>query len=315
MWSERIGAKENVMSGFRFVAVIALVSALAWSASAVPALSAAPAITPDGQSGAQSGLSVTLHGSSLAAGKTRRSCFHFGAYVDGGAMVATASATTANVILRTVSTDLEHRSGIGWVYCAKITNVSGHASAFTLDARADLDAGFSLVENVGTLAAGATKSFCLPADPDHGWYEGPLVVSAASNHRDVILTTVSTTAKEHSVVGSGATATYCADIKNSSGRSSKVTIQASTGMHGSWFSQQVGTVNPNQSARACYPTNELEVPVVAAAESTRIGDITFTTLSTDREYRSVGGWVNCATMHMSGSTHTVGLWLEAVDGF
>lgn len=53
--------------------------------------------------------------------------------------------------------------------------------------------------------------------------------------------------------------------------------------------------------------------MAVSAEITHVGTVTFTTLSTDREYRSGSGWVNCATLHMSASTHTVDVNLEAVD--
>jgi len=293
-----------------------LVSVLAWSASAVDAVVATASTTAQSEVGDGQGtpveMSVERHEGTLHAGKTHRCCFHFGAYIDAGAMAATASATTANVVLTTVSTDLEHRSGLGWVYCATIKNSSHIGSPFTLDARATLPAEFAYNHSVGTLAAGATKQFCFPIDPN-GWFDGPLVVSAASNHRDVVLTAVSTTAKEQKVVGSGATATCCADIKNSSTRSTGLTMQASVGVFGTWFSDSVGTLAANQSGRGCYRSNATAVPMAVSAESTHVG--TVTTLGTDREYRSGSGWVNCATLHMSASTHTVDVNLEAVDTF
>jgi len=162
------------------------------------------------------------------------------------------------------------------------------------------------------LAAGATTSFCFPIDPA-GWFGGPLVVSAASNHRDVILTTVSTTAKEHKVINSGGTGTYCADIRNSSTRSTKVTMQGSVGLYGGWFSDSVGTLAPNPTGRACYRSNAMAVTFAASAESSQIGTVTFTTVSTDREFRSGTAWFNCATLQMSASTHNVDVNLEAVD--
>jgi hypothetical protein len=304
------------MGRSRFLVAVAFVSVLMWSVLAGNGV--VTAATPDrtdvaGSRGAPPAeVSVKLHERTLQAGVTRRYCFHFSAYIDAGAMVATASATTADVVLTMVSTDLERRTGLGWVYCATVKNSSAVGSTFTLDARATIPAEHAYNSWVGTLAAGATKSFCFPIDPA-GWFGGPLVVSAASNHADVILTTVSTTAKENKVIGSGATATYCAAIRNASLTSTEVKMQGSVGLYGGWFSQPAGTLAPDTSGRACYLSSATAVPFAASAESTQIGTVTFTTVSTDREFRSGAGWFNCATLHLSASAVAVQVNFEAVD--
>jgi hypothetical protein len=59
----------------------------------------------------------------LNAGATGRYCFHFG-HANRGAVAVSAAARTYNVILTTVSTDLENRLNYGWTYCATIRNSS-----------------------------------------------------------------------------------------------------------------------------------------------------------------------------------------------
>lgn len=115
------------------------------------------------------------------------------------------------------------------------------------------------------------------------------------------------------MIGSGATATYCAAIPNASLISTEVKMQGSVGLYGAWFSQPVGTLTPDTSCRACYLSSATAVPFAASAERIQLGTVTFTTVSTDREFRSGAGWFNCATLHMSASAVAVQMNFEAVD--
>jgi len=80
---------------------------------------------------------VTYYAGYLAAGATTRYCFHFG-HANQGAVAVSAAARTFNVVLATVSTDLENRAGYGWTYCATISNTYGPGTDVDLHAKAAL---------------------------------------------------------------------------------------------------------------------------------------------------------------------------------
>jgi hypothetical protein len=73
----------------------------------------------------------------LGAGVTGRYCFHW-SHANQGAVAVSAGARTFNVIVTTVSTDLENRLNYGWTYCATIRNASSVGSDVDLYARAAL---------------------------------------------------------------------------------------------------------------------------------------------------------------------------------
>lgn len=83
------------------------------------------------------GVAYSFYAGYLASGATGRYCFHF-SHANQGALAVSASARTFNVILTTVSTDLENRAGYGWTYCATIRNTSGPGSDVDVHAKAAL---------------------------------------------------------------------------------------------------------------------------------------------------------------------------------
>jgi len=82
-------------------------------------------------------VGYTFYAGYLASGATARYCFHWN-HANQGAVAVSAAARTFNVILTTVSTDLENRSGYGWTYCATIRNTSGPGTDVDVHAKAAL---------------------------------------------------------------------------------------------------------------------------------------------------------------------------------
>lgn len=173
------------------------------------------------------GDSLNLPVGSISPNTTSRYCFHFASHVYDGPVVvsATYDPSGAPATLRTLSTDLEYRSTIGWVYCATILNVGGFdqpASSITLHARAGLQDQSYFNGYVGYLATGQSGRYCFNAPQ----YSVPVAVVGQATSANAILTTLSTDREDRAGYGY----VYCATIRNSSSTGTGVILDGRDGL-------------------------------------------------------------------------------------
>jgi hypothetical protein len=127
------------------LAVPAAVLGLASStASAAPAAPQTPTtvVVKDGTATKLPGpVTMTrnaLHVGYLPAGSNGYYCQNFNNHSFVGPMAVAAAASEYNAALTVVSTSLENRAGIGWVYCTSVRNGSSVGTGVTLQTATSL---------------------------------------------------------------------------------------------------------------------------------------------------------------------------------